>query len=158
MNTNARRANWAIHAVSIAIAALVVFSFATVFYSAYVDYRGISNNVDSPQYHSVSRSFSGKNETVSVSLTIPNDGIYPITVSVSCPEPDAVGGITCEKSTVTVPAGGERELLFQMTVGNVDAFENAMSQNINGTVTIQLAPFASISVEYNLGALVEAEP
>lgn len=155
MKTRSRRAELAIHGVSIAVAVIVVFSFASVFYSAYADYRGISNSVSSPEYHHIARTMNGSAETITVSLTIPNNGLYSITVSAACPEPDAEGNITCRSSPVTVPAGQQRVLTFVMTVKDLALFENSLSQQVNGTVSIQLAPFASMTVTYGLGNLVK---
>jgi len=155
-NKRTPRAMWAIRGFSIALAVIIVLAFGTVFYSAYVDYRGISDDVSNPAYHSVVRTMDGDSESVAVNLTVPNHGLYTLQVSVSCPEPNVEAGVSCEQSSVTVPAGQTRTLEFRITVADLSKFENSLSQQINGSVSIEIMPFASVSLSYDLGGLVEA--
>jgi len=147
---------WAIRGFSIALAVIIVLAFGTVFYSAYVDYRGISNDASNPAFHSVVRTMDGNSETVAVNLTVPNQGLYALQVSVACPEPDVAAGVSCQHASVTVPAGQTRTLEFRITVANLARFESSLSQQINGSVSIEIMPFASVSLNYDLGSLVEA--
>lgn len=90
---------------------------ASVVYSAYVVYRGVTGELGGmgTQHATVMTLMQGGSEIVALNVTVPNKGLYTLQVSVSCPQGTS-SNIVCDPGSVTVPAGQQRVLHFQMTI------------------------------------------
>ena len=153
MKTRTPKGVWALRGVSAAVAIAVMLVLGTVAYSAYQDYTGVRAELAPGSGGAVgSATLQGSAEVVSINITVPNRGVYTLNVTVSCsPTP----GVTCQSAHVSVPPGGEGVLHFRMTVSDVTQFL-ATSQRINGTVAMDLVPFAGLTVGVDLGGFVKA--
>lgn len=148
MKRQTPRGVWALRGVTIAIALLVIIVIGSVAYSAYEEYdvvRGLSGN---SSLVSSKGTVSGNTATVSINVTIPNNGLYPINVTIICN--NANPNIDCPISQVSIPSGQQGVLRFRITVFNVQQY-TAGNRSIPGTFTATLEPFASISVGVDLG-------
>jgi uncharacterized protein (UPF0333 family) len=149
------RGIWALRAVSVAFALVVVIVIGTVGYSAYEDYTAVRAELSGGSQQAVgSAVLQGQSETVSLNITVPNHGLYSLNVTVVCgPQKEAV---VCQPSQVVVPPGQQGVLRFRMTVVDLPRFEAAPSQRINGTVIISMEPFASVSIGTDFGGFVSS--
>lgn len=144
----------ALQAISITLTLVVLLVIGTIGYSGYMDYRGVASELGSGNSSLVSGKITnqGSGGVLTLNITIPNQGVYALEVSVSC---DAKSlNVTCDQASVNVPAGQQGVLRFRMTIGNIAAYEASANKRINGTVAIQLEPFASVSVGVDLGSLI----
>ena len=155
MKRKTPRGIWALRAVTVAFALIVLIVIGTVGYSAYEDYTAVRAELSGGSQQAVgSAVIEGQSEVVSLNITVPNRGIYTLNVTVVCgPQTEAV---TCQPSQVVVPPGGEGILRFRMTVEDLSAFEGAADRRINGTVIISMEPFASVSIGTNFGGFVSS--
>ena len=145
---------WALRGVTVAIALVVLLVVGTVAYSAYKDYSAVKAELSGGSQQAVgSAVLQGSTETVSINITIPNNGLYPLNVTLSCDYPTP--NVVCRPTTVDVSPGGEGVLLFRMTVANVSQFEDSGNQVINGTVAISMTPFVGLTVGTNFGGFVK---
>lgn len=144
----------ALQAISIALTVVVILVVASIGYTGYVDYRGVANELSSGNTSLVAGRITSQGQAgvLSLNITIPNSGLYTLDVSVTCDPHDA--NVTCTKANVSVPAGGQDVLRFRMTINNLAQYEAAANKKINGTVAIQLEPFASVSIGVDLGSLI----
>jgi hypothetical protein len=144
---------WAIRAVSLALALVVILVIGSVGYSAYEDYTAVRAELSGGSQQVVgSAVIQGQSETVSLNITVPNRGLYTLNVTVVCgPQTEAV---TCQRSEVAVPPGEQGVLRFRMTVADLSQFEASSDHRINGTVIISMEPFASVSIGTDFGGFV----
>jgi hypothetical protein len=143
-----------LRAVALAITLVSVVTFSSVLYSAYADFNGIVNNVQTGSHNiTVTPVTSGNSATLYVNATIPNDGLFPLTVSITCSSVQP--GITCNQASITVPPKLAGELKFQVAVADVSELQNGLSGlHVNGTITAELVPFASISATIDVGSFL----
>jgi len=155
MKRKTPRGIWAIRAVSVAFALVLVIVIGSVGYSAYEDYTAVRAELSGGSQQAVgSAVIQGQGETVSLNITVPNRGLYTLNVTVVCgPQTEA---ITCQPSQVVVPPGEQGVLRFRMTVADLSQFEAAPDHRINGTVIISMDPFASVSIGTNFGGFVSS--
>jgi hypothetical protein len=140
-------------AVTIAITLLVFLVIASVVYSAYADYNAVSGELRGGPGASVKRTIQGSSELVSLNVTVPNRGLYTLSVTISCNNPVPSSNTFCQPSTVTVKPGEQQVLELTIKIQSVAAYR-ASNGFINGTVNIQMEPFASLSIGVNFGSLV----
>lgn len=152
MKRRTPRGIWALRAVTIAITLIVVIVIGTVAYSAYEDYAGVRSEM-AGSGASGRAVLQGTSEIISINITVPNKGLYTLNVTVTCGQLNP--NISCQPSQVSVPAGQQGVLHFEMTVANVQQFVASSNHRINGTVTIALEPFAGLSIGVNLGSYVQ---
>jgi hypothetical protein len=145
---------WALRGVTVAIAVIVLLVVGTVVYSAYEDYSAVKAELagGTQQAEGVAV-LRGSTETVSINITVPNNGLYPLNVTLSCDYPTS--NVVCQRTSVDVSPGGEGVLRFRMTVADVSQFENSGNQVINGTVAISMTPFVGLTVGTNFGGFVK---
>ena len=96
----------------------------------------------------------GSSEIVSINVTVPNRGLYTLKVTVTCDTTNS--DVVCDPSSLSVPAGQQGVLRFKMTVLNAQEFASSGDITINGTVTISLEPFVTLSIGVNLGGFIDA--
>jgi len=155
MKRKTPRGIWALRAVSVALALIVIIVIGTLGYSAYEDYTAVRAELSGGSQQAVgSAVLQGQSETVSLNITVPNRGLYALNVTVVC-GPQEVA-VTCQPSEVVVPPGQQGVLRFRMTVVDLSQFEAAPSHRINGTVIISMEPFASVSIGTDFGGFVSS--
>jgi len=145
---------WALRGVTVAIALVVLLVIGTVAYSAYEDYTAVRSEFAGGSQQAVGEAvLNGPAETVSINITVPNNGLYPLNVTLSCDYPTS--NVVCQGTSVDVAPGGQGVLRFRMTVSDLSEFEGSGNQVINGTVAISMAPFVSLTVGTNFGGFVK---
>jgi hypothetical protein len=146
------RGIWALRAVTVTIFAVVLLILGSVVYSAYEDYSALRTELAPGGGGSAGQvSMQGSSEAVSINITIPNRGLFPLHVEVSCDPGDA--NVVCQSANVNILPGQDGVLKFRMTVVDLAKFASS-DRRINGTVAISLDPFASLSAGVNLGGFV----
>jgi hypothetical protein len=141
-----------IRGVSIAITLTLILVLGTVFYSAYQDYNAVRSELSGPSPQATGKAvMQGSSEIVSINITVPNRGLYTLNVTVSCTHQS---NIVCSPSGVSVPAGEQGILRFRMTVVDIAQYASSSNHRIDGTVAIQMVPFASLGVGVDLGGFV----
>ncbi|MDA4126324.1 MAG: hypothetical protein OK452_03840 [Thaumarchaeota archaeon] len=141
-----------IRGVSIAITLTLILILGTVFYSAYQDWNAVKSELSGPSPQATGRAvMQGASEVVSINITVPNKGLYALNVTVSC-TPQA--NIVCSPAQVNVPAGEQGMLRFRMTIVDVAQYASSSNHRIDGTVAIQMVPFASLGIGVDLGGFV----
>ena len=146
---------WALRGVTVVVALAVLIVIGTLAYSGYEDYQGISSELAGGSQQAVgSAVFGGSGETVSLDIAVPNRGLYPLDVTVTCSYPTS--NVVCQPTKVYVPAGGQGVIHFRMTVADVSQFESSRNHVINGTVAIAMAPFVSLTIGTDFGGFVRA--
>lgn len=143
---------WALRGVTITIAVVVLLVVGTIGYSVYKDYTAITPYLGGgSQATTGAVTQQGSSEIVSFNFTIPNRGLYALSVSVTCAPLDS--NVVCEPSQVTVPPGADGVLRFRMTIVDAQQFAASSNHTIPGTVSIALEPFANVTVGTDFGGL-----
>lgn len=137
-----------------AIALVVVLVVGTVAYSAYQDYSAVRPEFQagSNQVKASEAPYGSSGETVSINVTVPNGGIYTLNVTLTCNDSDP--NVICTPGHVSVPAGQQEVLRFKLTIINVQQYLASSDRRINGTVSMGLGPFVSLSIGTDLSGLV----
>ena len=149
------RGIWVLRGITVAIILVVLLVVGTVAYSAYEDYSAIRAELaGGSQQASGAAVIRGSTETVSLNITVPNSGLYPLNVTLTCDYPTA--NVVCQRTSVNVPPGQEGVLRFKMTVSNVSQFESSADRVINGTVAISMTPFVGLTVGTDFGGFVKS--
>jgi hypothetical protein len=144
---------WALRAVTIAIALIVVLAIGTVAYSAYEDYTVVRSELAGGSNQAVALvSRQGNSETVSLNITLSNSGLYTLNVGVSCSYPTS--NVVCQPSSVSVAPGQQGVLRFRMMVADLSQFESSGDKVVNGTVTVSLQPFVTLTLGTDFGSAV----
>jgi hypothetical protein len=139
--------------ISIAITLIVLLVLGTVAYSAYEDYNAVKTELTGASPKATGRAvMQGSSEIVSINITVPNRGLYTLNVSVSCAQQS---NVVCSPAQVSVPAGQEGMLRFQMTVVDLAQFVSSNNHRIDGTVAIKMVPLASLALGVDLGSFVQ---
>ena len=156
MKRRTPRGVWALRGVTAAIALVVIIVVATVAYSAYEDVDAFRSGAASGSKlitGSAAYDQSTGAETVSFNVTIPNQGMYPLDVTISCSSSNPA--VHCQPATADVQPGQQQVLHFDMTVANVQQFLASSDHQVNGTVDMTLVPFASLSVGVNFTSFIQ---
>lgn len=138
-----------LRAVSLAITLVTLVAFSTVLYSIYAEYgAAVSVLGDGGPGSGISAKtvIDGTGATLYVNATIPNRGLYPVKVELSC---DTLTDGSCMPASVVVPPGGQETLRFGLGVSSEDGVPTA-----KGNLTLSLVPFASLEIPLNLGSMV----
>jgi hypothetical protein len=145
---------WALRGVTVAIALIVLLVVGSVVYSAYEDYSAVKAELAGGSQQAVGAAvLRGSTETVSINITVPNKGLYPLNVTLTCNYPTS--NVVCQRTSVDVSPGGEGVLRFRMTVSDLSQFESSGNQVINGTVAIAMSPFVGLTVGTDFGGFVK---
>jgi hypothetical protein len=130
-------------------------TFTTVGYSVYVDASNAARVLGGNSHTSAITAKIVIREsvaTVYLNVTLANDGLYPIVLSLAC-LPQNMSGISCSSPTITVLPGQTQTLHFTMTVENYTQ-SAPKDLRIHGRVKVVLEPFASIALTVDLGTLL----
>jgi hypothetical protein len=139
--------------VTIAIALVVVIIVGAVIYSAYEDYSAVRGEFSGGSNQPVGRVVqSGNTATVTINFTIPSSGLYTLNVTLTCDNSNP--NVVCTTAHVSVPPGQQQVLRFKMTVVNVQQYIASSDRRINGTVSMALEPFVSLTIGTDLSGLV----
>jgi hypothetical protein len=144
---------WALRGVTIVVALVVILVIGTIAYSAYEDYNGVRSEFAGGSQQATGKIVvQGPSEIISINITVPNRGLYALNVTVGCE--GQTSNVVCQTAQVVVPAGGDGVLHFKMTVVDLSAFKSSSNHRINGTVTITLEPFATLSIGEDFSGFV----
>jgi hypothetical protein len=104
-------------AVYLAITLVSLIAFSSVAYSFYRDYQGFIGVLSMKGSTAVKETsvLNGNNVTLYVNATLPNKGLYPITLGVSC-LPDNFTVLSCNSASVTIPPGQNATLHLRGTL------------------------------------------
>jgi hypothetical protein len=149
------RGIWALRGVTIAIVIIVLLAVGTVAYSAYEDYTAVRAELAGGSQQAVGAAvLRGSTEMISININVPNRGVYPLNVTLTCDYPTS--NVVCQRASVNVAPGGEDVLRFRMTVADVSQYESSSDHLINGTVAISMAPFVGLTVATDFGGFVKS--
>ncbi len=153
MKLKTPRGIWALRAVTIVIALVVLLVVGTLAYSAYEDVTAVRSELAGGSQQAVAKAvMQGQSEIVTLNITVPNKGLYALNITVTCDYPTS--NVVCQPANVVVPGGQEGVLHFKLTVANLAQFASSSNHRINGTVTAEMQPFAKISVVSDFGSFV----
>ena len=136
-----------LRAASLVITLVSIVAFTTVAYSFYTDVTAVVGALGSSNSKGVSTStvVNGTTAIVSVNATVPNPGLYPVSVSIFCLPSNGTVHVTCSNSGVTVPPGTSQTLRFTMALSNLSS--TAPNRfTIDGNISLSLVPFGSVSI------------
>ena len=149
------RGIWALRGVTVAITLILLVVVGTVAYSAYEDYSAVRAELAGGSQQAVGAAvLRGSTETVSINITVPNKGLYPLNVTLACNYPTS--NVVCQRASVNVPPGEEGVLRFRMTVSDVSQFESSDNRVVNGTVSISMSPFVGLTVGTDFGGFIKS--
>ena len=134
--------------VSLVLTVVGIVAFTTVGYSANADLNsvvGALGSGTSSRGFATSVSVNGTSETLHVNATIPNAGLYPLSVGISCLPSTGSVKVTCSNSSVSVQPGQKQVLRFTMVLENLSAI-TAGGISVRGNISLALQPFASMSL------------
>ncbi len=140
-----------LRAATLAITLVSIVTFSTVLYSAYAEVQGVMGVLGQNSGNGViSTRTTTQNEsaTLYVNATLPNRGLYPLRVALSC-SPAQSTNVTCQPGVVTIAPGSTGTLRFSLTSPNLSRIGAAVPANFS----VELEPFASISVSVDLSSL-----
>ena len=150
MKAKTPRGIWALRAVTVTITLIALLVVGAVAYSAYEDYSAVKAKLSPGSGGSSAQAvMQGTSEIISINVTIPNRGLFPLNVTVSCDRGDQ--NVVCQTGTVRVLPGQDGLLSFKMTVVDLARYSSSSDKRINGTVAMSLDPFASLKVGVDLG-------
>lgn len=153
MRRRTPRGIWALRAVTITTAIIVILLVGTVTFSAYQDFSTIRSELSSgPNQVKGSVVTNGNMAVASLNITVPNSGLYTLDVTLTCDNSNP--NVVCNAAHVSVPAGQQGVLRFKMTILNIQQYQSSSNHRVNGTVSAALRPFASITVVTDLSGLV----
>ena len=147
-----------LRAVSIVISLVSIVAFSTLAYSVYADYEGVVGVFGGGQGASPVASntvVSGSDVTQMLNFTVPNKGLYPITVSLSC-SGAASAKVTCTNATATVPPGSSGVLAFAITLHNATSGAASLP-SVPGTLALSISPFATLRLSFDFASLGGAQ-
>jgi hypothetical protein len=134
----------------------VILAIGTVLYSAYEDYTAVRPELSGGSSQPIgSATLNGNTAVVSINFTIPNEGLYTLNVTLTCDNTNP--NVVCQTGHVSVAPGERQVLRFKLTVVNVQQYYSTGEQRINGTLTMAMEPFVSITIGTNLSGLVPQE-
>jgi hypothetical protein len=147
-----------LRAVALVITLVTIVTFSTIAYSAYDDLTGVIGSLSgkSPGTPgSVRHTVSGNTESVEANFTVPNGGLYPLRLQVSCSSPSDLQ-ISCQRVDATIAPGQTQEVTLLISAKNLTRLENAVATrgaiHLDVNISVSLEPFATLSVGLDLGA------
>lgn len=138
--------------VGIAITLVAITVVSTLGYSVYADVHGVISALGGKGLAATRTVSSGESATFVINITIPNAGLYPVSLSISCSPPPG-SQFSCSPADVTIPPGQTGVLVFSVTDNNITA-ATSPGASFPANATVSLDPFASISIGFNLGSLL----
>lgn len=145
-----------LRAVGLVITLVTLVTFSTIAYSAVVDYQNVVSELRSGSAGGVvsgSEKLQGTTLILLLNVTAQNKGMYPVSVALAC-SPVQQSGATCTPANATIRPGGESTVRFQMRVPDGGQYVTGSSKlHINGTLTVGLEPFATLSFVEDFGSL-----
>ena len=157
MNVEKSPVDRSLRAVSIIISLVSIVAFSTLAYSVYADYEGVVNVFGGHGGSPVASEtvVNGSDVTQMLNFTVPNKGLYPITVSLSC-SGAVTAKVTCDNATATVPPGGSGVLAFAITLHNATS-GGASLPSVPGTLALSISPFATLRLSFDFASLGGAQ-
>jgi hypothetical protein len=137
-----------LRAASLVITVVSLVAFSTIAYSFYEDVTGVVGALGSgSQTPSITSStvVQGTSATIYVNATIPNRGLYPLAVGLTCLPSNGSVTVTCADATVTVPPGQEQTLHFAMNLQNLNP-SGPNNISVAANVTLAIEPFVTFVI------------
>ena len=142
-----------LRAVGLAITLVSIVTFSTFAYSSIADFQGFYSSLQSGSSSALTGSAFAQGTMLLLDLnaTVTNEGLFPLSITFSC-LPMQTEGATCTTASATIPPGQTSTLVFRMAVPNETEYTSGAKQlHINGSVTLALEPFASVSITKDFG-------
>lgn len=139
--------------VTVLITLLVILVLGSIVYSVYEDYTAFTSNLNGAQFAGKAV-LQGSSETITMNVTVPNKGVYPLSVAVACSP--RTTNVVCQPAEVVVQPGQQGVLRFRLTVANVQQFLSSGDHRIDGTVTMELVPLSTLSVSVDFGGFIKS--
>ena len=142
--------------MTIAITLIVIIVVGTVVYSAYEDYTAVRPEFSpgSNQIQAVESPYGSGGAKITLSANVPNGGLYVLNVTMTCDGSNP--NVSCTEGHVSVAPGQQEVLRFELTIANVQQYA-AGNHRINGTVSMSLQPFVTLSIGTDLSGLVNIQ-
>jgi hypothetical protein len=145
-----------LRAVGLAITLVSIVTFSTLGYTIFADVQGFVGTLQSGPGSALSGSavLQGSILLLDLNATVQNQGLYPLSITLSCPSTQQQEGATCTTAHATIPPGQTSTLVFRMAIPNGTVYTSGAKQlHINVSAAFALEPFASITVTKDLGTL-----
>jgi len=137
-----------LRAASLAITVVSLVAFSTIAYSFYADYEALSGGQrpgGPPPNQSVRTVVNNTSATTYVNITVTNNGLYPLTVGLSCLSSNGSVVVKCSNSSITVPPGSKQILHFVMNLQNLSQAPPG-NFTVMGDISLSLPPFVSVNI------------
>ena len=148
-----------LRAVGLAITLVSIVTFSTFAFSAFADFQGFVGSIQSGSGSAVSGTavLQGSTLLLDLNATVQNQGLYPLSITLSCSSVQTEGA-TCTTAHATILPGQSSTLYFRMAVPNGTEYVSGAKQlHINGSATLALEPFASVTISKDFGTLFKPE-
>jgi hypothetical protein len=144
-----------IRAVSLAIFLVTAVTLAAIAWSAYQDYGSLTSvSKDGTSTASSKTVMTGNTARFFLNVSVSNKGLLPFRAELSCPYYQL--HVTCTPTSVNLSPGKSGTLHFVIAVDNyTELLSGNGGLHMNGTISFALVPFASLSVNVDLGSLVK---
>ncbi len=153
----------ALRAVSLVITLVSVVTVGTMAYSAYVDVNGFISNISSSSGQGLTNHVvvTGNTATLDLNYSVQNSGLYPLSIALSC-QPNPSVPVSCSGVSVSIPAGSTQDVSLALTVSDLTKLQAMTSSgsplHLNATADISLQPFATLSLQIDLGRALSGAP
>jgi hypothetical protein len=144
-----------LRAVGLAITLVSIVTFSTLGYTIFADVQGFVGSLQSGSGPAISGSavLQGSTLLLDLNATVQNQGLYPLSITLSCSSAQQEGA-TCTTAQATIPPGQTSTLVFRMAIPNGTEYTSGAKQlHINGSATLALEPFASVTITKDFGTL-----
>ncbi|MDA4123876.1 MAG: hypothetical protein OK438_00305 [Thaumarchaeota archaeon] len=144
----------ALRGVGLAITLVSILTFSAVVYSAYSDYSAVLNASRGGTSAATGKVVvQGSTLVFYLNVTVPNQGLLPLQVGISCASGQT--NVACDAATMTVGPGKVGTLHFRMSVADyTQTLSSSGMLHVNGTMSFELVPFAGLSASLDFGSLV----
>lgn len=141
-----------LRAASVVITVVSLVAFSTIAYSLYSDVNAVIGTLGSGPSEGVATStvLKGTNATIYINATVPNAGLYPLSVGLSCLPSNGSIKVSCSNSSVTVAPGGQQTLRFTILLQNL-SLTSPNNFSVEGNLSLSLIPFGSASLKVPIG-------
>lgn len=160
MNREQSPAARSFRAVALVVTLVTIVTFSTVAYSAYQDVRGVigaAAGTTRGPLGAVQTTVNGNQETLAVNFTMPNNGLYPLRLTIDCAPPSG-SPMACKGVDVTIQPGQAQKVTLLVTVSDLAQLQNLLSRgavpHLQANMSASLEPFATLGVSFDLGSML----
>jgi hypothetical protein len=136
-----------LRAVSLVLTVVGLVAASTLLYSGYQDLTGVLSGLSQgPGGHvSATTVVQGPTTMILLNVTVPNHGLYPLVVGLTCVSSNGTIVVSCNNASVSIPPGSSETIHLVMTLENTNQTQ-VQSFRVQGNLSLTLRPFASFSV------------